>query len=170
MPTRAPENLVFRYLDTVGDGTGTKNAIGDYSVTSQIFKYEAQITTRLSTFMVWILDTNMLREQDYGNESVLTNGWNVSVHDVAEAKVLDITDNLSVMTNGDLARESGSNPIINPWGAGSTHSLMALLPLIRSGSPLALNTGWSLRVELSDNFTGLLEHYFKIEGFECPSP
>ena len=37
---------LFRFLDTVGDGTGAKNAIGNYSVAAEQFKIIAPANTR----------------------------------------------------------------------------------------------------------------------------
>jgi hypothetical protein len=80
---------ISRYADTVGDGSGIKNAIGDYSgETPTIFKIapsagEIYVINRLIPFL---RDTGGLDADKYGNNITLTNGIVIKVvRNVGEA-------------------------------------------------------------------------------------
>ncbi len=76
--------LIYQYLDTNGDGTGTTNAIGNYSVTADDFYYEATRPCDIERMIVCVRDTGAFDAEDYGNGVALTNGIRVLVHDLAD--------------------------------------------------------------------------------------
>ena len=51
---------LFRYLDTVGDGSGEKNANGDYSIAEEIFFLQPPPgrVYRITRLIVSIMDTS----------------------------------------------------------------------------------------------------------------
>ena len=86
----APDKMIFRACDTVGDGSGTTNAVGDYSSAADDFKITAQAGERLKIerMLVSYEDTSGMQAQEYGNlGSALTNGIEVLVTDGAGATI-----------------------------------------------------------------------------------
>ena len=77
-------DLFSRYLDTNGDGTGTKNANGDYSSAEGIFYLapgENEVFA-LSRMLISAYDTNGMQTQEYGNTAAaLTNGIAIRISD-----------------------------------------------------------------------------------------
>ena len=71
------ENNLYRYLDTVGDGTGTKIATGNYSVMADDFKISPGATERfeIHRMVVFIEEDARMSLEEYGGMGVaLTNG------------------------------------------------------------------------------------------------
>lgn len=68
--------LRSRFMDSIGDGTGSINMSVDGSTTNQIFKIQAnqgQIL-QLSRLLIFIQDSGTLDSGGFGNGSALTNG------------------------------------------------------------------------------------------------
>lgn len=158
---------LYRYLDTNGDGTGTKNANGDYSSTADEFYLapSAGEIMRIRRLMISIGDTSGMQAQEYGNlGSALSNGISLSyVSD--RLGTIDLMDGVPVLTNSqwgdlcyDVARKS--------WGAGN-ELLLARWTFVKAGEYLRLNGDKSdkLSITFNDDFSGLLSHYFFCQGF-----
>jgi len=72
-----PKGNIAKYLDTVGDGTGEINAIGDYSSAPVDFFYSpnANEVVLLNRVIITIEDGGSIDSGGYGNNSSpLTNG------------------------------------------------------------------------------------------------
>lgn len=155
-PSVNPDVIINRYLDTVGDGTGNKNAIGDYSITQTIFKIQPPNGTiyRIAGIVVFVQDTGVFSELNYGAfNSPLTNGISIRIYN-GTSTLLNITDNIPILTNGDWFRitpHTLSSPdkkdrwgvYIDPYGGG--------------GGGISVNGTNSERLEfvLNDDFTGI---------------
>lgn len=163
------QNLnVYRYLDTVGDGSGTKNANGNYAGGATIFRLAPAASTiyRVARMMISIGDTKGMVAEEYGDlGSALGNGVIVRVHN-GSSTVLDITDNLPVTTNGEWGRVC-FDVDIKSWG-NTNELLVARWTFMRAGQYLRLDGDASeeLQVVLEDNLTGLLSHHFFAQGYE----
>ena len=157
---------IFRYLDTVGDGTGTKNANVDGSSTPVVFKIKpaAGQIFRISSMITTIRDAGTFGAEGYGVLSELSNGVDVLTYDGA-ATVLDLTDGLSLTTNASWARAC-YDADVKTWGAGDQF-LSARWTFAKSGQMIRLDgdAGEELRIVVNDNLTGLVEHYFFINGY-----
>lgn len=158
---------LFRLMDTNGDGTGTKNANGNYS-TPDIFYIEPS-SDRLfliNRMIVCIEDAAGMRAERYGSLSdALTNGIIVRVSDNSGVKQ-DLTDGIPVKTNagwGTLCFDVD----VKTWGAGD-ELLLVRWTFQRSGVPIPLNgaKGEKLEIYLQDDFTGIVNHYFFAQGRE----
>ncbi len=160
------QDLVFRFLDTAGNGTGTKNANGNYSVSPNLnteFYYSPTQYTEIHRLIIHITDTTGMQTQDYGNiGSGLTNGYNFSVEDENQNEVIDLCDGTVIKTNGDIGRYCYDVDLKN-WGSGD-EMLQARWTFTRSGSPIVLEPSWRFTVTLSDDCSGLIEHYFMLQG------
>ena len=159
---------ISRYLDTVGDGSGTKNAVGNYSggvVGFRITPPSDRIYF-ITRILVTIRDTGSMDSAKYGNNITLTNGITVTRKN-AGGLVLDLLDGIPVKTNGDWARACHDVKVIG-FGSGDEY-LSVRWSFFRAGNiGVHLNGADDefFEVELNDNFTNLIEHYFFVEGHE----
>lgn len=158
--------LLFRYLDTDGDGGGTKNANGDYSSTATDFKLSPASGERfeIARLNVAIGDSGQIDSGKYGNNITLTNGITVAVKNAAGV-IVDITDGVPVMRNPDWSHLAGVDALPMEWGTG-VGKLVVRFTFERTGVPLQLDgsSGEYLAVTLNDDFSGLSEHYFMAQG------
>jgi hypothetical protein len=164
------EEPIFRYLDTVGDGSGNKVATGDYSgaVEDFILAPPAGVVYYVARMLVSIEDVNIDAIDIYGGlAAALTNGISVLVLDGAGATTLDLTDGLPVHQNGDWQRMCYDVSIQNQTG-NSTDGLYVRWTFTRSNGIIRLNgsENESFVVRLNDPLTGLISHTFHMHGFE----
>lgn len=159
---------ISRYADTVGDGSGVKNAIGNYSsggLGETILKIApgATETIKVSRMIVFIRDTGAFDADKYGNNITLTNGIEIKI--TRGASVLwDITDSLPVLTNTHWKRLC-HDEIHSSYGVGD-ESITYRYTFTKdsNGSPIILDGANSeqLQIILNDDFSNLVEHYFRI--------
>ena len=156
------QHMINRYLDTNGDGTGTQQANGDYSVTPEDFKFTAVNVTELARVIVFIEDTSGFGADDYGDiAGGLTNGIEIKVYR-NDSTVDDLLDGITIKNNAGWARVC--HDVVNhAFGVGNDF-LSVRWTWAKSGMPLKLLEGEELRFELSDDFSGLVEHTFMVEG------
>lgn len=160
-----PEESIYRFLDTNGDGSGTKNANGDYSLTPDEFYFEAARDCNIARMIIHIEDTSGMQVQDYGNiTSGITNGYAVKVQDESQNDVRDFTDGAVIKTNGDIGRMC-YDVEVKTWGSGN-EELQARFTFAKAGYPLYLPAGYRLSITFNDDLSGLVEHYFMIQGYE----
>lgn len=159
-------NLVFRYLDTNGDGTGTKNANGDYSVTPGRF-YVQNANDKgmcVSRLIVHIQDAQNFSADNYGNlASALTNGVSVNAKDHVDNVLLDLTDGLPVKSNADWGRLCYDTINVS-YGSGNDF-VQVRWTFSKAGKFLSLAKDESLNVDLNDDLSGLVGHYFMVQGY-----
>lgn len=162
-----PVNLGFsRFLDTNGDGTGTKNANGNYSGATGTFYLAppAGVIYRVERMLVTVEDTAGFSAAEYGNlGALLTNGIQVRVHN-GTSTVQDLTDGIPVKGNAGWARFC-YDADLKAWGVGN-EILVARWTFSKMGAPLRLDgdATEALEVLLDDDLTGLVAHYFLAQG------
>ena len=165
MPERT-QDLILRFLDTNGNGTGTKNAIGDYSVSpnqNTEFYYEATQYSELHRLIIHISDTTGMQSQDYGNiGSGLTTGYTIQIKNATDGVILDLCDGTVIKTNGSIGRYCYDVDLKN-WGSGDEF-IQARWSFSKGGSPIVLEPNWKISITLNDDCSGLLEHYFMVQG------
>lgn len=160
---------VFRFLDTVGDGTGEKNAIGDYSSVPQEFKLAPKLHEGffVAQLIVLIAVNGALGSGVYGGGGMgndpLTNGVQVYKKKLSVVTA-NLTDGVTVKSSGDWLR-FGPDVEVMDFGPGDNH-IMFRFTVVKNDNVLALsgNDKESLVVSLSDDFTGLTKHYFMAHG------
>lgn len=154
--------ILSRYLDTNGDGTGTKNANGNYSVTPEQFYIDGPCT--LTRMIVMIEDTAGMQAEEYGNLGVaLTNGVTITIdRSGLDNNAVNLTDGLPIKTNAEWGRLC-YDVDVKSWGAGDEVFLARWT--FANAEPIKLGDGDRLEVTLNDDFTGLIEHYFKVQGY-----
>ncbi len=163
MAQQRPEHRIARLLDTNGDGSGTDNAIDDYDTTPTDFYFEAQEDTLLYRMIISIGDTAGARAVDYGNiNNGLANGWELKIKDVDDTVLSNETGGVAVKNNGTIARNC-YDADIKTWGSGD-ELVVARWTFSKDSQAIFLRPGQKLVVHLSDDCTGLLEHYFFVKG------
>ena len=172
MPNRFPfvnsqgGQPLVRYLDTNGDGTGTNNAVADYSATSAEFFIQAPPGESFIIYrmIISLANGNMRPDQYGGSGGALSNG--IAVRMQSSRGVLDLLDGVPITTNGDW-NFIAHDRILDEYGSATSQTLTVRWTFARFGGPLVLNgtRGDQLVVECSDDLTGLSTHRFMIQGY-----
>lgn len=164
---------VFRQLDDVGDGTGTKNAVEDYSdlgAGATAFTINPPDNGRidLTRMIVAIQDGAGMRADRYASlASALTNGVDVGWIDNSGNMVRSFLDNNPITTNAGWGRLC-YDVDVKTWGAGD-ELLLVRWTFAAAGIHLSLdsrNAGYRFGVVLNDNFTGVTDQRFTVEGYQ----
>ena len=155
---------IYRYLDTNGDGTGTKNANGNYASVADEFYFQAKHACTIERMLIHIEDTTGMQQQDYGNiAGGLTNGYSLVAKDKAGVTIMDLMNGVVVKNNGAIGRTC-YDVELKTWGAGN-EALQARWRFSAAGQPIFLPQGHRLSITFNDDLTGLLEHYFMLQGY-----
>lgn len=162
------EDNFYRYLSTDGATTGTKNAVGDYSgvgVGPTDFYITAENPMFVHRMILQIEDTKGMTPTEYGNTgSPLANGWEIKVKDADDVVLIDITDGVPIKDNAGVGR-LGFNVELHSWTSNAVNGVfLARFTFSRAGSTIDLRTGDKLVITLSDDMTGLVSHYFNVQG------
>ena len=165
--------MIYRFLDTNGNGTGTKNAVGNYSPAGDgatPFYYEVPVgknRVEIHRMVFDLTDTAGIQQDEYGNTGgALVNGFTFQVIDTDGSTVLlDMCDSVAIKTNGDWGRYCYDVNLLD-WGTSpANQSVQVRWTWARAGQPIILDEGQRVQVTLNDDFTGLIEHYFMLHGF-----
>lgn len=155
---------IFQLLDTVGDGSGINEAVGDYSGTPQGFKFKPSIGSALiERVIIMIEDGGSFDSGLYGNGISLTNGIKVYLKDKDDNIINEYTS-FPIKTNGDLAGHCHDFNHFN-WGAGNEVASIRWT-FSKAGEPIFISAheGEYLEFYLNDDFSGLVKHRFTIQG------
>lgn len=158
---------LYRYLDTNGDDSGTKNAVGDYSSAAEDFYIQPSTNDRyeLARLIVSTEDSANMRAEHYGTlGAALTNGIDI-IHEVSGIET-KLNDGIEVKSNAGWTRLC-YDVDIKTWGAGN-ELLTMRWTFAKAGQPLILigKTNDKLIVRLNDSFAGLVTHYFMVQGLK----
>ena len=168
--------IFSKHLDTNGDGTGIKNAIGDYSVTPEIFYIQPSSTEIIRVWRMMVLVSGpkgRFYTDSYGSRDMLTNGVQVRAQDDS-GTLIDFTDDVTIKTNGEWGQFCYDAEVY----AGTLGNLNTYLRVrwtfANSGYPLRLVGANNERLEvvLNDDFSlnngtsdPLVEQYFVVQGY-----
>ena len=156
---------LYRFLDENGNDTGNKNANGDYSGvnnTEFFILCPAGFIYLIHRIIIHITDVGNPDSGKYGNNITLTNGINIEVLDSDDNVLEDLTDGFPVKTNADWGRFSYDVQDIS-FGSGDS-SVGCRWSFDKAGDPITLKPGERFAVMLNDDFSGLVEHTFHIQG------
>ena len=154
-----------RVLSANGDGTGTKNAIGDYSSGQNFFiAPPAGSIYTITRMIVQIRDAGVFTADKYGFISELSTGISVLLLDDDDNTLVDLTDGLPVTCNADWGRLCHDVTHMD-WGAGDEF-ISARWTFSKFGRPIQLHgdSGQKFAVHLEDDMTGLVDHLFTVQG------
>ena len=94
---------LIRYLDTNGDGTGTKDANGNYSVTPATFYIKPPLNEiySITEFLIHVSDAQNFTITGFGSIAALTNGINIYAKRNNIISI-DVMDGIPIKTNPQL--------------------------------------------------------------------
>jgi len=160
----------YRFLDTVGDGSGTKSAIGNYSETGDgetIFRIAPPANTiyYVSRMLVHVVDSGSFDSGSYGNAITLVNGIAMKLVN-SGGLVQDMLDGVPIITNPDWARQC-YDVSSSSYGSGN-ETLSVRWTFTKAGKFIALSgdNGDELQVVFHDDFSDLVAHYFQVQGYK----
>lgn len=164
---RYANDAIYRYLDSIGDGSGYKNFNHENSASAVVALYTADEDCTIERMLIAIEDTSGFTAEEYGNTGgALANGWKAIVLDENSATAADLMDNVVVTTNANIGRVC-YDVDLKSWGTTPTNELLvARWTFARAGLPLYLPKNWSFAIYLTDDFTGLIEQYFLLQGYQ----
>ena len=160
------ENAIYRYLDTNGNGTGTKSATGDYSGAEEEFYIqppndEVYVINRM---LAYVRDDGTWSSEKYGAiANGLTTGILVQVKDDSGVLV-DLTDGVEIQTNAGWGQVC-YDAEVKTVGQGDSF-LLVRWTFGKAGKPVTLLEGERLAVVLNDNFSTLVDHTFQVQGYK----
>lgn len=161
--------IISRFLDTVGDGNGTKNFNLDYSVTpaKALFipeKDKAYAIYYLSGF----IQAPLMRFDRYGNLPALSNGITVHfkrfVGSQEEEVFWDVTNQVPITIMAQYASIAQfQNGFFGIGGGDDSFFYRGDLIV-----PFRVDDfdKWQIHVNLNDNFEGITQHLFRLGIFE----
>lgn len=154
-------------LDDNGDGTGAKDAIGDYSITPKIFFRQPLVgeVYVISEFILHLVDNSNMPSGSWGGITALTNGVIIRVSD-DNGVISDITNGDPPKDNADISHLMPNFRIVT-FGA-SDNAIIASFTQESFGAQAIIDGSQNQRIEvlLNDNFTGLVEQHFIIHGYK----
>ena len=163
MPTR---KHIFQLLSSNGDGTGTTNAIGDYSSTPLSLRLQLNEPelVKIRRMIVKVQDDGTFDAELYGNGITLTNGIRM-YHRNKTNDILEEITAFPIKSTGDWA---GHCYDVNHFTFGTGDEIISVRwTFANSGLDLIVNfaEGEYIEILLNDDFTGLVEHKFQVQGY-----
>ncbi len=163
-----PVPAFSHHLDTVGDGTGLINAVGNYSDAGagpEEFKIvAARDHVSIYRILVSLEDASGFKAEIYGSGSALTNGITLE-HRSATGRVISDFTTVPVKTNAQWGMYC-FDVDVKTWRTGGSGNelLVARWTFERMGEPLRFMKDHSLVIKLHDDFTGLISHNYVVQG------
>lgn len=162
------DKLLYQHLTTAGDGTGTFEAIEDYSggglgATDFFIEPGANEIFAIETITIAIEDNAKISADKYGGITALTEGIAITIENDSGV-VLDITTNAKIKTNTGWASYFDS---MNTHTFGTGNELVIVYWKVSdTGRSILLdgNANEKLIFELNDDFSSLVSHTFFAHG------
>lgn len=147
---------------------GTENAVGNYAAaTDFVFAVSTLGPTAkftLRSICAFLIDAGSLDMSSYGNGITLTNG--VKMYVKKSGVELDLMAGKPVLFNQHWSKHGWGTTLAN-YGTGneSLQAVVNIADLLGAEIDLFAAAGDMVIVRLQDNYTGLVEHSFKIGGY-----
>jgi hypothetical protein len=121
----------------------------------------------LQRLLVNIEDVGNFDADNYGNNISLTSDNGVQVICSVNGVSTDHTDGLLIQSNAEWNRLAGIDTVLSDYGTGNQHlNVRYTMAKARpDGVVLKGDEGDRFIVRLKGNFTGLVSHYFMVQGF-----
>lgn len=154
---------------TLGGSGVTAHMVGGSSGVTELFLSTARnypfVVTRM---IIQVEDGAGFDASDYGSiAGGLANGLRLFVLDENGAVQTEMTDaNHTIKQNVDWPGYC-YDARLDTYGAGNS-TLSARWTFGRAGRPLILPANWQVAVMGQDDFSGLVDHHFLIQGYEIP--
>lgn len=167
--------ILSRHLDDIGNGTGNKDFIADYSGAQEIafIQPPAGKIYRISRLLVLVSgQANSFKTDNYGSIPELTNGIIVRTQDDS-GTIVNFTDNIPIKTNGDWGGKCFDAEIYTAGATNDTY-LRVRWTFAASGQQIRLIGDRNERFEicLNDDFTNggggsaITKQHFMVQGYE----
>lgn len=159
-----PDLALRRFLDTNGNGTGTKNATGNYSAAPTPFYIQPNADQRFAIYELLVQNSDA---GQYGQSvyaafaTALTNGLLMRVKQSGSV-VFDLLDGVPIKTNDHFVHVSHDYTLVT-W-QGSLNSMSLLIQFARNSLVLNGRTQDQLEIVCQDDFTGLIDQTFFVTG------
>lgn len=156
-----------RYLDTNGDGTGTKEAIGNYSVTPDTFFIQPATNEimNIGSLLLHVAGGTAFGISEYGNIGTpLTVG--VVINITINGSTIAFTNSHPLKSNGDLMHIANSFDIHAFKNLETSIAARITNEAFGTGLILKGYTNDKLEIILNDDFTTLTSHDFIVTGFK----
>ncbi len=102
---------------------------------------------------------------DFGSESELTNGLEITTRDVNGLETFDFMDGLGLIKNADWTSLAGVDSAPTAAAGGANPDLLAVRwTLMRGGASVELKAGESFRVTVRDDISGIVQLRCKLQG------
>lgn len=159
----------FKHLDTVGDGSGSRDMAQDFSDATGAGKTTFKLVPAanellmIRCLLLHIQDAGTFDASLYGNGVALTNGILLQKTEEGEL-VQDLLDNDPVTNNGEWASHAYDWEYIST-GAGDNVAVIRW-SICQAGAPLLIhgNSNQAFEMVLHDNFSGLSKHHAAVHG------
>lgn len=166
--------ILSRMADTVGDGSGTIFATGNYSGNPTQFKVTAQPDEQIfiERMIVGLEASDFSRSDFYGDTNALSVGITIYVTDDNGDIQYYLTDpDAPIKTNAQWAHYCYDYARFNTDKQSGTEAAAVRWTFAKSGVPVELLPGWSLCLLLQDNMGATLsDQHFLMQGyFEQPT-
>ena len=155
----------FRFVDSVGDGTGSKTMNVDGSVTPQVFKLAplAGQRLRLERGIFFLEDAGNFTAAGFGAGAALATGVSIEVREASDDSVrVDLTSGVLIKGNAGFSRYCHDVNYFQ-FGAGDNF-LSARWTWSKAGAPLPIGGDGYLAVTISDDLTGLVDFTLAVQG------
>lgn len=164
MSYKTPNQCIYQFLSTDGQGTGTIQANGNYSTVQGEFYITPGTAHRyaIHRMLVHIQDTGPISADEYGALTALTNGVRVVIKDGTDTEILDLLAGTTVKSNAQWGQMCyDATP--STYGSGLDF-VNVRWTFAKSGNPLLIQQNHKLSVLLDDNLSGLSAHTFLVQG------
>lgn len=159
--------VIARFL--VKEGDTRKNANENYAGGAVKFELKASDFGQnaklvLMDVLAYLQDSGSLDTESYGNGITLTNGVKIFVE--KDGSAIDLLDGEPILWNSHYGKH-GWGTTIQSYGSGdeSLQAVIKFKELFGYGLELDAATDDRIYVELNDDLTGLVEHFFKVAAF-----
>jgi len=160
----------YHYMDSIGNGKGVDDFIGDYSTVPIKARHNVPGDERhdLYRMIIAVEDGSGMKADEYGDlNGPLVDGISITVED-DNGILLDLTDEVPVKTNAQWGQLCFDADIKSWGGTPSDDILLVRFTFERSGAPITVHghpeNNRRLSVNFSDDFTGLIHHRFMLQG------
>ena len=158
---------VYPHITAYLENNGTSNAIGDYLSSPVIFSIQPPPNTQylISRLIIYVKDTGAFDSGFYGNGIQLSNGITLRTKNDSQV-ITDYTAGMPVKINPDWRRLCDDSKM-DDFGTGA-NVITASCTFTKYGYPILLNGNENERLEivLYDDFSGLDEHLFLVNGYK----
>lgn len=148
--------IASRFMDSVGDGTGSVAMNINASATPVFFftRPSPGCVLFVHRVMPSILDNGIPGTDTFGSMSALTNGVNFGIYDFNTSTFLNRTIQKPIRKNSDFAMYSYDMNFITQ---GSNHSVLNEYSYVKDGHPLVIRDYQAYAVQIQDDLTGVLD-------------